>query len=109
MSGGAFNYLQFEISRIYSEIEERIRENEILDSRYSQKTIEEFKTAVMILREAFIYSHRIDWLLSADDSEDAFHTRLKEDLLKLSKREELWKVWLQYYYWYFIFCLILWR
>lgn len=35
------------------------------------------------LKLANIYLHRIDWLLSGDDGEDSFHSRLKEELLNL--------------------------
>lgn len=52
---------------------------------FSEKTIEEFKKAVEYLNLAYIYAHRIDWLLSGDDGEEAFHERLKEDLEKINK------------------------
>jgi hypothetical protein len=37
-----------------------------------------------ILKNAFVYTQRIDWLLSGDDSEESFHQRLKEDLKNIS-------------------------
>lgn len=36
--------------------------------------------------EICIYTQRIDWLLSGDDGEESFHSRLKEELDKLKKQ-----------------------
>jgi hypothetical protein len=92
MSGGHFDYKQYELQYIADAIEELIRSNndEILDQfgykrgrGYSPATIKEFYTAVELLRSAFVYAHRIDWLVSNDDSEECFHERLAEDLEKL--------------------------
>ena len=93
MSGGHFDYSQHFINDIADEIEEEIRNNKkkgdwISDERWEEKgkqqfsdeTIKEFKKAVKVLRKAYIYAHRIDWLLSGDDGEETFHERLKEDL-----------------------------
>lgn len=89
MSGGHFDYKQYEIGRIADDIEELIHTNdsEELDqwgcpmgSHYSPETINEFKMAVHFLRLAQIYTHRIDWLVSADDGEDSFHSRLNKEL-----------------------------
>ena len=45
--------------------------------------IEKFKEGVELIRKAQIYAHRIDWLLSADDGEENFLRRLKDDLSKI--------------------------
>ena len=50
---------------------------------YPQKIIIQFKIAVVMLRQAEVYAHRIDWLLSGDDSEESFMKRLVKDLNKL--------------------------
>lgn len=50
---------------------------------YEHETIEEFRKAIKVLREAAVYAQRIDWLLSCDDGEETFHKRLKEELGKL--------------------------
>jgi hypothetical protein len=92
MSGGKFDYKQYQIDYIIDVIEELIRSNddETLDQfgdkrgrGYSRETISEFYRAIEFLRLAFVYAHRIDWLVSNDDSEDCFHKRLAEDLEKL--------------------------
>ena len=56
---------------------------------YSKETIKEFKKGLAILRKAYVYAQRIDWLLSGDDGEESFHERLKEELdnLKNNKNE----------------------
>jgi hypothetical protein len=93
MSGGHFHYKQWEIQNIADEVEQLILTNneEIVDTwdnqRYSRdfspETIEEFKRGLMILRQAYVYAQRIDWLVSGDDGEDSFHRRLKLELDKL--------------------------
>ena len=63
MSGGHFDYYQWQIDEIAN-------------------SIEEFKKGLDIIRKAYIYAQRIDWLLSGDDDEKSFHERLKEDFEK---------------------------
>lgn len=82
MSGGHFNYTQYNIEDISNEINELISDGDILNE-YSKQTINEFKNAVEILNKAYIYAQRIDWLLSGDDGEESFHERLNEELGKL--------------------------
>ena len=81
MSGGHFNYDQNRISGIVDQIQDQI-DNPVYSS-YSKKTIKEFHEAIKVLKMAFAYSERIDWLLSGDDGEDDFHRRLLEDLSKI--------------------------
>jgi predicted house-cleaning noncanonical NTP pyrophosphatase (MazG superfamily) len=109
MSGGAFDYKQYNITMIADEIEQIILNNgrpktqeELRDEswgrdnswyekypedlnhyRYPDDVIEEFKKGLDILRRAQVYAQRIDWLVSGDDGEKSFHKRLKEDLNKL--------------------------
>lgn len=89
MSGGHFDYDQFRITDIISQLLEDIDNNDSkektewgddISRHFTPKTIEEFKTAVQLLAKAHIYAHRIDWLLSGDDGEETFHQRLKKDL-----------------------------
>ena len=109
MSGGAFDYKQYNITMIADEIEQTIERSgrpktkeELKDEswgrdaswyekypedlnhyKYPDDIIEEFKKGVEILRKAQIYAQRIDWLISGDDGEESFHKRLKEELDKL--------------------------
>jgi len=110
MSGGVFDYKQYNIAMIADEVEQIILNNgrpktqeELRDSwgrdnswykthpedlnhyKYPDDVIEEFKKGLDILRKAQVYAQRIDWLVSCDDSEESFHRRLKEDLNKLAK------------------------
>lgn len=94
MSGGRFNYDQDRIGYIAYEIERLIETNndqgtnqwgEPVGRGYTDETISEFRRAIQALRTAEVYAQRIDWLVSGDDSEDAFHRRLTEDLDKLQK------------------------
>jgi hypothetical protein len=100
MSGGAFDYNQSRIQYIIEGIEEEIeRSGKKIDyeSGYSRgpweleynyeyppDIINEFKNGLRILKQAYVYTQRIDWLLSGDDGEDSFRKRLKEDLAKLN-------------------------
>lgn len=76
MSGGYFDYQQHRISDIADSVEELILKNE----DYSEETIKEFKEGLDALNKAAIYAQRIDWLVSGDDGEDSFHSRLIEEL-----------------------------
>ena len=101
MSGGYFNYNQYRITEIADEIERAIQKNgkEIpVEDRwasnehyekypedkfyhnYRDEVIQKFEDAVKYLRKAQIYAQRIDRLLSGDDGEESFLTRLNDDL-----------------------------
>jgi Rad3-related DNA helicase len=89
MSGGHFQYKQYELKYIADEIEQLIRYNgsdevneygDKLFQSFSEEVIEEFKRGEKIIREALVYAQRIDWLVSADDGEKSFLSRLKEEL-----------------------------
>jgi hypothetical protein len=92
MSGGHFEYKQYQIGSIADDIEQLIIDNDSdeLDDygyrkgcHFTKETVEEFKQALSVLRKAHVYAQRIDWLVSGDDGEDSFHRRLKNDLEKL--------------------------
>jgi len=92
MSGGHFQYQQHSIMGIAEDIERIIEGNddesinEWGDKRgrgYSPEVIEKLKEGVEILKTAFVYAHRIDWLLSDDDGEESFLERLEEELKEI--------------------------
>jgi hypothetical protein len=111
MSGGKFQYDQYKIGQIAEDIQETIDKNglkldedlikenqkwygkdyyerfpeELYHYKYPDNVIEKFKEAVDILKKAEIYAQRIDWLLSGDDGEESFFTRLEEDLKQIEK------------------------
>lgn len=117
MSGGYFDYNQWRITEIADNLEnyiygysldeeeikgyikdrwledeekEYIKKNKrTMPNRYefSKETIKEFKQGLSILRKAYIYAQRIDWLLSGDDGEESFHKRLKEELDNLKNKK----------------------
>lgn len=84
MSGGHFNYGQFNIEGVADEIKSLINAN----TNYSDETIEKFRLAEKTVRQASIMVHRIDWLVSDDDGEDTFHARWKEDLAALERKSQ---------------------
>lgn len=104
MSGGTFDYKQYELGRIADEIQERLdqqgkeiprRERYLQDEHYekypedrlyptySQKVQERFKEAIKVILIAKVYIHRVDYFLAGDDGEDSFLRNLKNDLKKL--------------------------
>ena len=96
MSGGYFDYTQYAMNDIADSIQEVVDRNDdktldkwgyTLGRGYTPETIAEFKRGIDLLRRAFVYAHRIDWLLSDDDGEETFHERLKEDLDELQPSE----------------------
>ena len=93
MSGGHFNYKQHHLLEITEDIDSAIfnnnskEKNEFGDNignRYNAETINEFEKAVKVLKIAYVYAQRIDWLLSGDDGEDSFHKRLQAQLKELA-------------------------
>jgi hypothetical protein len=104
MSGGRWDYLQYRLTDVSEDIEklvekngqpksaEEIKENSWRDDdwynkypedryyyEYPPEVIDEFKKGAEIIKLAQIYMHRIDWLLSGDDGEESFITRLAKD------------------------------
>lgn len=102
MSGGHFDYKQYEITRIADEIEQLIEINgkkrvgrlesweEPYHYEYPPEIIQKFKEAALSLRVAQVYAQRVDWLVSGDDGEESFKRRLNEDLKDIEKRYEEW-------------------
>lgn len=102
MSGGSLcNYDQYKIGYIADEIEQLIIKNGkpkrkedryswdeegILYSDYSPKEIQKFQEALLVLRIAEVYAHRVDWLVSGDDGENSFHQRLENDLKEVKAK-----------------------
>ena len=117
MSGGHFDYQQYRINDIANSIEDYIygrsideedrewyiynhwltddekeyilKNNHTIPNQYdfNKDTIAELKKGLDILRKAYIYAQRIDWLLSGDDGEESFHKRLKEELDNLKNKK----------------------
>ena len=94
MSGGYFNYKQYELGYIADSIETVIHnfdtdQKDSYDQKYREKykdaEIDVFRQAVFFIRKAEIYTHRIDWLLSGDDSTESFFVRLGDDLRDLDE------------------------
>ena len=112
MSGGHFDYQQLWLNDIANELEQLIMRagREIprkeIESEwygycqncyddcivtknypdYDPQTIAIMKRAVYVMRLAYIYAQRIDWLLSGDDGEDDLQERLKEELAELRSK-----------------------
>lgn len=101
MSGGHFDYNQYNIKTIADSLESIIDKNgkeiprkenwydeewlkkypeDRFYHNYSNEVIKEFKKGLIILKKAYIYAQRIDWLLSGDDGQENFLIRLKEEL-----------------------------
>jgi hypothetical protein len=108
MSGGAFDYNQYKIGYIADQIDEVIVKNgvektpeelkneswrddswydkypeDLFHYKYPDEVIEKMKEAVRVLKIAQEYAQRVDWLLSGDDSEESFLSRLEENLKKI--------------------------
>jgi len=84
MSGGHFDYQEFRLEEIGSEIKKICTDKEY---EFSKETWKEFNRASALLSTASIYIHRIDYLLCGDDGEDTFHERLANDLKYRPKPE----------------------
>jgi hypothetical protein len=91
MSGGRYEYKQYEIDRLADELEEDIKryENEMPDeygyvTKYSPETIAKFKVCMYTLQMAAAMLQRVDWLVCGDDGEDTFHRRWDDEMRKLN-------------------------
>lgn len=114
MSGGHFNYNQYYIQEIINSLEDYIYGREVEDvedyieyccdwgneeekkyvrenhhsvpniNGYNESTLSELKKGLELLKRAYVYAQRIDWLLSYDDGEETFHERLNEELSNIS-------------------------
>ena len=108
MSGGAFEYQQYHIEAIANCIEQEIIEagreipqeiwlknhwygssfddSDRTYATYERKTIDIMKRAVYVLRMAYIYAKRVDWMLSGDDCEETLVKRLDKELKDLKAK-----------------------
>lgn len=95
MSGGYFDYKQYQLGYIADAIEQVIinyREDkedsygDKIRDRYTEAEIEKFQEAVYFIEKAQIYAHRIDWLMSGDDGTDSFFRRLEQELKELDEK-----------------------
>jgi hypothetical protein len=85
MSGGYFNYIQYQFDEPIEQMEEVVQELLTTNERgYSEDTIQNFKDTLTVLKLSKIYLHRADWLLSDDDGEESYYERLYEDLGELN-------------------------
>lgn len=89
MSGGYFDYRQWQIEQIADDIERLIDSN--YDNRinawggtigrnYPASVMRRFKQAVRTLRRAAVMAQRIDWLVSGDDGVEEFIRQWDEEL-----------------------------
>jgi len=94
MSGGHFEYQQYRIEDIASEIDhlievsgsdEKDQWGYLVHTEYSQETIEKFKETSKTLRIAAAMAQRVDWLVSSDDNEESSHSRWNKELGEMRK------------------------
>jgi len=106
MSGGHFNYKQYEIGHIADELERYILkcENKVPkdwgdedeNGKYTPYVHEEpeeilnrMKEGLSYLRKAYIFVHEIDYYLSGDIGPESFIRRLEGGLSKLESGDEV--------------------
>jgi hypothetical protein len=89
MSGGHFGYQQHVINDIAESIQSLIDANDDTEEDeyggrrgwgYSPEVIAKLQEGVLMLRKAYAYAHRIDWLVSGDDGEATFLEKLEQQL-----------------------------
>lgn len=115
MSGGHFDFNYYHFDYIAEDIDEYIngheldeddveryiRDHDLDDSEkeyvrinkhtipnyfgYKDEVVEKMKEGLNIIRKAYVYAKRIDYLLSGDDGETSFLQRLQKDLDKLNE------------------------
>jgi hypothetical protein len=60
---------------------------DLLEEVYPQHVQDIMKEAINALKIAGIYTQRVDWFLSGDDSEESLVSRLADDLKKLKEEQ----------------------
>ena len=85
MSGGRFDFKQYQFEEIADDIDSLIAKNNIKDdwgySRdYPADILEKFKETAHTCRLAAEMIQRVDWLVSGDDGEGSFRERWKEEV-----------------------------
>ena len=89
MSGGHFDYVQYQFNEVAEEIDRLIKINrkgglmdsgDYYDYDFSDATMTRFREAAHTVRLAQQMVQRIDWLVSGDDGEEAFHKRWKKEV-----------------------------
>lgn len=89
MSGGAFEYKQYLLDDLADEVERIIARNgrkensdgfEWQRPKYDEEILAKFRETAKTLRLAGKMLQRVDWLVSADDGEDSFKERWKEEV-----------------------------
>jgi hypothetical protein len=91
MSGGYFDYDQHKFGRVADDIENIIANNAIKDEwgnsrNYGSETLALMRDGIKVIRRAYVYAHRIDYLVSGDDTENWFIERLKDELEELEEK-----------------------
>ena len=84
MSGGHFDYVQNRLDNTIDEFGVVLANSEIV-SKYNQDTRDLIKVGADVIRLARVMIERVDRLVSGDDSEETFKTRLAEDMEELDK------------------------
>jgi ABC-type glycerol-3-phosphate transport system substrate-binding protein len=86
MSGGTFEYKQRDLLNLVEELDtyfkiyEKEEPNEIPYEVYNK-----YYEAQKILRTAYIYLQRFDWLFAGDDDYESFLKRIDDDLKQLDR------------------------
>lgn len=90
MSGGYFKYKQYELSILIDDIKRLIQKSNNKDEyhTYSEETINKFKEAIKVLKQAEEMIHRIDWLASEDDGEETFHQYWDTNLQRIENENQ---------------------
>ena len=93
MSGGFFDYQQYRFGEIAKGIDTLINTNKQANEygysrEYSPEVLAQFELGKRLAVLAGIYAQRVDWLVSGDDGEDCFQTRLREELQEVGTDPE---------------------
>lgn len=89
MSGGTFHGGQYGIIDIHETIESYINKQGKETGyggtyeTFEPEVLKRLEDAVKCLKMAYIYAHRVDYLLAGDDGQETFLERLESDLSKL--------------------------
>jgi len=109
MSGGRFEYIQYRIDAVASDIQQELERQgtlkpkselycprdyyedhpeELLFETHAEDIQQHMKDAIVCIKKAVAYIHAIDYYLSGDYGDDSFRKQLKAELSKIKRKYE---------------------
>jgi hypothetical protein len=88
LSGGHFDYKQYQLTYLQDELEHLVQQHEEDVEKQPEEIIVAAAGAISLLSMAFVLIHRIDYFMSGDDGLEQFISRTQKELADLVTNRE---------------------